>query len=301
MKLVTYVAPGQQPRAGMIDEGRVYDLGPSLLELLQQGRLEQAAGQRSGPGVAVDSVKLLAPIPNPPSFRDFYAFEQHVAAARAKRGLAMIPEWYQIPVFYFSNAGAISGSEAEIARPAYTQELDFELEIACVIGKTGRDIDPAEADSYIAGYMVLNDWSARDAQRLEMKMNLGPAKGKDFASSMGPWLVTPDELADRIIPGPKGARYDLSMTVRVNGQEYGKGNFKDIHFTFAEMIARASQDVTLYPGEVLGSGTVGTGCMLETGLPWLVPGDVVEMDIERLGVLRNPVAAGKKEAKHAVS
>jgi len=239
------------------------------------------------------NVTLHAPIRLPPSLRDFYAFEQHVKAARANRGLEMIPDWYEVAVFYFTNHRAIIGPHDPIKRPKASQALDFELEVTAVIGKAGIDIPASEADAYIAGYMVMNDWSARDLQMTEMKMNLGPAKGKDFATTLGPYLVTPDELADRKIDrGDKGSVYDLQMIGRVNGQETSRGNWKDIHFTFAQMIERASQDVWLYPGDVIGSGTVGTGCLLELTKgqgPWLQEGNVVELEIERLGVIRNQV------------
>lgn len=237
----------------------------------------------------LDSVRLLAPLPRPPSLRDFYAFEQHVAAAFGARGREVPPAWYRMPVFYFSNHGAVYGPDDRILMPR-TKALDYELEIACVIGREGRDISEDEAEYYIAGYTIMNDWSARDIQREEMSVGLGPAKGKDFATSLGPALVTPDELEDR---ATGDGRYDLAMVVRVNGQERGRGNFRDIHYTFSHMIAFASRDVTLRPGDILGSGTVGGGCLLETTGgkgPWLQPGDVVELEVERLGVLRNRVA-----------
>lgn len=239
------------------------------------------------------NVTLRAPIMRPPSLRDFYAFEQHVKAARANRGLEMILDWYEVAIFYFTNHHAIIGPHDPIKRPKASQALDFELEIAAVIGKAGIDIPASAADAYIAAYMVMNDWSARDLQMKEMKMNLGPAKGKDFATTLGPYLVTPDELVDRKIDrGDKGTVYGLEMIGRINGQETSRGNWQDIHFTFAQMIERASQDVWLYPGDVLGSGTVGTGCLLELTKgqgPWLQPGDVVELEIERLGIVRNQV------------
>lgn len=299
MKLVTYISPGSpSPRAGALEDAWVYDLGPSLRELLEAGTgALQAARAEASQRTAAQEVRLLAPLPHPLSLRDFYAFEQHVRTCRGKRGKSVVPEWYQVPVFYFSNATAIVGPNDDVERPDYTRELDFELELACVIGRVGRDIAPEEADQHIAGYMILNDWSARDVQRLEMKVGLGPAKGKDFATATGPWLVTPDELADRLIAGPQGARYDLAMVARVNGQEYARGNFREIHYTFGQMIARASEGVTLYPGEVIGSGTVGTGCLLETGLPWLQPGDLVELEIERLGLLRNRVVAASSHLR----
>jgi fumarylacetoacetate (FAA) hydrolase len=247
--------------------------------------------------VSEEEAVLGSPLLRPPSFRDFYAFEAHVKTARERRGLAMVPEWYRFPVFYFSNAAAFIGPDEEVVRPAATQWLDYELEIACVIGEGGVDIPVERADEHIAGFCILNDWSARDLQREEVKVGLGPAKGKDFATSMGPWLVTPDELNDLRIPGEKGDRYDLSMVARVNGIEYSRGNFRDIYYTFAEMIARASADCPLYPGDVIGSGTVGTGCILELGAeryPWLQPGDVVELEVERLGILRNRIVEKRR-------
>lgn len=242
---------------------------------------------------SMSQVRLYAPVRQPGSLRDFYAFEGHVRAARANRGLDVPPEWYEIAVFYFSNHRAIVDPFAEVKHPKASHALDFELEIAAVIGQTGIDIAAREAEGYIAGYMVMNDWSARDLQRREMKLNLGPAKGKDFATTLGPYLVTPDELIDRRIDrGAAGCVYDLEMIGRLNGREVSRGSWRDMHFTFAQLIERASQDVWLYPGDVIGSGTVGTGCLLELTKgqgPWLRPGDVVELEIERLGVIRNRV------------
>ena len=209
--------------------------------------------------------------------------------ARVRRGLEMIPEWYEIPVFYFSNPNAIYRDGDEIPYPSVTHELDFELEVAVVIGKEGRDISVHAADEHIAGFTIMNDWSARDIQRREMKVGLGPAKGKDFATSLGPWLVTPDELVDRTEHTERGNRYDLEMIARIEGVEVSGGNLKDLYWTFAQMIAHASRDCTLYPDEVIGSGTVGTGCLLELGPPYLQPGQTVELEVEHLGVLRNSI------------
>ena len=199
-------------------------------------------------------------------------------------------EWYEIPVFYFSNHHVFSGHKAEVKKPAYTEELDFELEIACIIGKKGKNISASEAEQYIAGYSILNDWSARDIQRKEMKVGLGPAKGKDFASSIGPFLVTPEELQKY----QKDKGFDLKMTARKNGKTISNGNWSDIHFSFSEMIARASDEVTLYPGDILGSGTVGSGCILELGAEntngWLQAGDLLELEVEELGILTNRIA-----------
>ncbi|MCH7471862.1 fumarylacetoacetate hydrolase family protein [bacterium] len=241
---------------------------------------------QAGNRVAFDINGELVPVN---SFRDFYAFEQHVKAARARRGAEMIPEWYELAVFYFSNHNSMLLSGEDLPFPPAGEWLDFELEVGCVIGKECRNIKAAEADEYIAGYTVLNDWSLRDAQRKEMKLNLGPAKGKDFATTIGPQLVSLDELEDK----RSGKGYDLVMTAQVNGKELSRGNWKDIHYSFGEIIERASQGVTLYPGDVLGSGTVGTGCILELGPEntggWLKVGDVVELEIERLGLLRNKI------------
>jgi fumarylacetoacetate (FAA) hydrolase len=253
---------------------------------------------------ALSGLALRTPVPDPPTIRDFYAFEQHVKAARARRNAEMIPEWYESPVFYFSNTAALFGADERVPYPTGSDEVDFELEMACVIGQEGSDIAADDAPAYIAGYMAMNDWSARDLQRQEMKMNLGPAKGKDFATSLGPWLVTPDELEDKRIGSDRDERYDLAMLGRINGDQLTEDNAKTIYFTFPQMIERASQHVRLRPGDILGSGTCGTGCILELGTErhrWLQPGDVVEMEIKRLGVLRNTLVgletAETKEAE----
>ena len=245
--------------------------------------------------VSAQSAKLLAPIPRPTSMRDGYAFRQHVEAARRNRGVEMIPEFDLFPVFYFSNHQAVIGPGPMEVMPEHLNRLDYELEAAIVIGKEGRNIKASEADSYIAGYMVMNDWSARALQMEEMKLSLGPAKGKDFATAIGPWLVTKEELEAKRIPSPNGDRYDLAMTASLNGKELSRGNLKDMSWTFAQIIERASYGVTLYPGDVIGSGTVGTGCLLElngskiTDNLWVKPGDTVTCAIEGLGELTNSV------------
>ena len=262
-------------------------LTPEGLAHLGEAGLPDLSGRR---GQVVRQVEFGPPVLPVRSFRDFYAFEEHVRTARGRRGLEMVPEWYDFPVFYFSNADAILAPWQQLSAPPYGEWLDFELEVGCVIGRSGRDIPVEEAEDYVAGYCVLNDWSLRDVQRQEMKVGLGPAKGKDFATSLGPHLVTPDELADR----RSGKGYDLAMTAEVNGWEVSRGNWKTIHFGFAEMIARASQGVFLRPGDLLGSGTVGTGCILERGPEavggWLKPGDRVELNIERLGTLHTHIS-----------
>ncbi len=253
--------------------------------------LMKLAGDAKGDTIAIDQVtRWLPPVPDPRVFRDFYAFEQHVKTCRQKRGQEMLPEWYEFPVFYFSNPGSFRGHMEPVKKPASTKELDLELEVACVIGKDISDASGDAADDAIFGYMVLNDLSARDLQRQEMKCMLGPAKGKDFASAAGPWVVTKDEIEDkRVGPG----KYDLTMLARKNGKEISRGNFKDITHDFTKMIERASRDVTLYPGDVIGSGTVGTGCILELGPDntggWLEPGDTIELEIDQLGILTTPI------------
>jgi len=259
-----------------------------MASLLANERIEKLAVEGEPVALPLDEVELLAPLPVPRSVRDFYAFEQHVKTSRRNRGLDMIPEWYEFPVFYFSNHHSIVGPESKVNKPAYTAWLDFELEVACIIGKKGKNIPRGQAHEHIAGFTILNDWSARDVQRKEMKVGLGPAKGKDFATSLGPYLVTLDELEDR----RQGEHWDLAMTARINGKEVSRGNLKDLYFSFAQMIERASAECELHPGDVIGSGTVGTGCLLELGQdvhPWLEAGDVVELEVERLGILRNQV------------
>ena len=300
MKLVTFKTPELVTRAGVIDDGRVIALAyPALLELLrdQDGIAKaQAALGSVEAAFPLNEVALCSPIPDPPSVRDFYAFEQHVKSARAQRGLGMIPEWYEVPIFYFTNNSEIYGHDEEIPYPVGSKELDIELEIACVIGREGKDIPVEEAANYIAGYTIMNDWRARDFQRRDMTLNLGPGKGKDFATSLGPWLVTPDELAPyRVGAGANPAleRYNMTMLARVNGQEISRGNFSDIYYSFPQMIAWASQNARLRVGDVLGSGTVGTGCLLELGTevhPWFQIGDEIELEVEGIGVLRNRIA-----------
>jgi 2-keto-4-pentenoate hydratase/2-oxohepta-3-ene-1,7-dioic acid hydratase in catechol pathway len=276
-------------------DGEIYGIEPGhrLINLIDDlPAAEQRARDEPFETVPLGEAMLLAPISRPPTVRDFYAFENHVATARRSRGLEMEPDWYQLPVFYFSNPYAIVGPHAEVHMPPGTTELDFELEAAAIIGRAGSDLDPDEAEAHIAGFCIMNDWSARDLQRREMKLNLGPAKGKDSATSLGPMLVTPDELG----PFRKGKAYDLTMTAMVNGREYSRGNLADIHWSFGEMIAYASRGTRVEPGDVIGSGTCGTGCILELSLvhgtekyPWLQPGDEVTVTIDHLGALSNSV------------
>ena len=229
------------------------------------------------------------PILDPPTFRDFYAFEQHVGTMWRRRDMDIPEAWYRLPIFYFSNTSEIRGPDDPVWAPRGSTELDYELEVAALVDTPVRDLEAARGEEAIGGYTILNDWSARDLQREETTVRLGPAKGKDFASSIGPWLVTPDELAD----ARRDKGYDLTMTATVNGEELSRGTWATAHFSFGEMIERASADVRLRPGDLVGSGTVGTGCLLEIRDErlgrYLEPGDTVTLAIERLGRLTAPV------------
>jgi fumarylacetoacetate (FAA) hydrolase len=239
--------------------------------------------------LSVDELVFGPPILRPPSLRDFYAFEQHVATMWHRRGGEVPEAWYRLPIFYFSNVSEIRGPGDPVWAPRGSAELDYELEVAALVDTAVRDLDATRGEEAIGGYLVFNDWSARDLQREETTVRLGPAKGKDFASSIGPWLVTPDELAD----ARSGNGYDLAMTASVDGQELSRGSWATAQFSFGQMIERASADVRLLPGDLLGSGTVGTGCLLEireeTLGRYLEPGDSVTLTVERLGTLSSPV------------
>lgn len=253
--------------------------------------------------VSFDQAEVMAPVPEPSSCRDGYAFRQHVAAARRNRKVDMIAEFDQYPIFYFTNHNAIQGPGDIWCMPDHFQKLDFELEVAVVICKKGRNVKAAEADQYIGGYMIMNDMSARTLQMEEMLLNLGPAKGKDFSTVIGPMLVTPDELESSRVACREnhvGHAHNLSMKCWVNGKLLSEGNVAEMDWTFAEIIERCAYGVDILPGDVIGSGTVGTGCLLElngTGLlndpsypvQWLQEGDVVEMEIEGLGRLKNTI------------
>lgn len=305
MRMCTFQLPGPLGplvRLGVIEGDRVIDLNasyrdlvaddpladavlpPDMLGFLQSGQRALAAAHdvlRMAQPVAFDlaDVDLLAPLPRPRSFRDFMAFEEHMQAAMKRRGEPVPEAWYQIPVYYKGNPDTFIGPEQDALWPRYSQKLDYELELGCVIGREVLNATPDEAMEAIFGFTVINDWSARDIQRLEMQCRLGPAKGKDFCTAMGPVIVTGDEL---------GPQPDLWMQARVNGEVWSEGRSGTIHWSFAQMIAHVSQDERLYPGDVLGSGTVGGGCGLDLDR-WVQPGDVVELEIEKIGVLRNRV------------
>ncbi len=333
MKLVSYKTTTDNERLGIFYNEHIYDVADSaqslslrlpsmmneFLMLAEEGMntarnvYDAIVAEKVAPVKTGDLVlPLLAPVPHPTSCRDAYAFRQHVATARRNRGVEMIQEFDQFPVFYFTNHQAIFGEGQVVVEQDHLQKLDFELEAAVVIGKRGKNISAKDADRYIAGYMIMNDLSARVLQMEEMKLNLGPAKGKDFATTLGPWLVTPDELEPYKIETECGATYNLRMTARHNGRQISEGNLKDMNWTFAEIIERCSYGVELYPGGVIGSGTVGTGCYLElngtwaleakakgeTHTPvWLEDGDTIELEIDGLGVLRNTI----KKADHNYS
>jgi 2-keto-4-pentenoate hydratase/2-oxohepta-3-ene-1,7-dioic acid hydratase in catechol pathway len=261
--------------------------GQALLLALAMARgLDPSAG---GEPEALADVRLLCPVPEPPSIRDFYAFEAHVATARRSRGLEVDPDWYELPVFYFTNPAAVLGPD-DVVAPPDTEELDYELEVAAVIGVECADLDPGDWLDVVAGFTIMNDWSARDLQRREMAQGLGPAKGKDFATSLGPVLVTPDALV----------RHDgvphAAMRASVNGSQWSEGELADLHFGWGDLLAHASRATRLRPGDVIGSGTVGTGCILELGLvhgrdryPWLAKGDEVTLTVEGIGSLTNRI------------
>lgn len=302
MRFVTFTdATGQSGVGRLIgDEVHVLRDVASLVALLgDDGERLARAGEEAQRApdrvVCVGSLALRPPIPQPPTIRDFYAFEQHVKAGRRSRGLEMIPEWYEIPVFYFTNPSSLSGHGDAVAIPPGCVKMDFEVEIAAVVGRRCSNVKVDEAGAYIAGYMIMNDWSARDLQRKEMLVGLGPAKGKDFATSMGPCLVTADELA----PRRKDRAFDLGITASVNGREYTRANFSDIYWSFEEMLSFASRGTNVLAGDILGSGTCGTGCISELSLthgedafPWLVPGDEVSITVDVLGTLANEIVAG---------
>jgi fumarylacetoacetate (FAA) hydrolase len=319
MRFITHLHVGQEQFAFLIKD-QVYNtqeadatLPKTIKEFLtdwdkyliiaQNAQANIITGTNNCKSVAYKDIKILAPVPQPTSCRDGYAFRQHVAAARRNRKVDMIAEFDQYPIFYFTNHNAIQGPGAIDCMPDHFQKLDFELESAILVKKKGRNITAAQADDYIAGYMIMNDMSARTLQMEEMLLNLGPAKGKDFSTVIGPILVTPDELEHLKVPckpNHTGNAYNLSMKCWVNGHQVSEGNMADMDWTFAEILERCAYGVDILAGDVIGSGTVGTGCFLElngTGLlsdpnykvQWLQPNDVVTMEIDGLGKLDNHI------------
>jgi 2-keto-4-pentenoate hydratase/2-oxohepta-3-ene-1,7-dioic acid hydratase in catechol pathway len=296
MKWCTYRAPDGDPHPGLVVADRIHLLpgDHQLIDLLAtpDGLTAAADQARREPAevVALDSAPLLAPIPTPPSIRDFMAFEAHVVTSSAAMGQAMNPDWYELPVFYFSNPAAVHAPTADVRISPGSKAFDYELEIAAVIGRGGADLHPDTAADHIAGYLLLCDWSARDLQGREMRQLLGPAKGKDSATSFGPFLVTPDELVER------GTAYDVGMRAYRNGELYSSGNLADLYWSFGQMLAYASRGTRLVPGDIIGSGTVGTGCILELSrvhgeqaYPYLAPGDKVRLEADELGAIEATV------------
>ncbi|MCZ2828827.1 fumarylacetoacetate hydrolase family protein [Modestobacter sp. VKM Ac-2986] len=302
MRLATYEVHGSVS-AGVVDGDAVHPFpaGTTVLDLVRAGlpaALAAGATALTGPSVPLADVRLLPPL-EAPTVRDFVAFEEHVEGVRkAIDGVADVPpEWYQAPTFYFTNPYALIGAHDDVAVPPGSQRFDFELEVAVVVGRDGASLTPEQARDHVFGYTVLNDWSARDLQAREMKVNLGPAKGKDSATTLGPWLVTADELEPyRDAEGFLA----LDMRVAVNGTQVGQDLLSNMGWPFEELISYASRGTQVRAGDVLGSGTCGNGgCLAElwgtrgnAAPPPLQPGDVVEMTVECLGTLRNRVVAG---------
>ncbi|MBI3300205.1 MAG: fumarylacetoacetate hydrolase family protein [Elusimicrobia bacterium] len=300
MKLATYrPADGGDQRLGALVDGDLLDLAAasggnlpaSMRALLEAGPaawdevrrcLERPAAAHRVP---LTAVRLRAPLPDPAALRDFFAFEDHARAGAKRRSEELPAEWFEVPAYYKGNHREVYGPDDEIPWPSYTRKLDFECEIAAVVGLRGRDLSPEEAGRHIFGYMLFNDFSARDIQKKEMVLRMGPAKGKDFANAFGPWLVTADEVDPAA---------DFEMTVRVNGEVWSRGRFGAQHWGFPLMLSHVSQGETVYPGDVLGSGTFHKGCGLDLDR-WIKPGDVVELDVPKLGVLKN--ACGEPKAR----
>ena len=320
MKLSTYtLKKSSKELIGLLKKDSLINLNVffgeiSLLELIQLPDWKELIINKTKSNNLtihkLEEVKLLAPIPRPNSLRDAYAFRQHVETSRRNRGLEMIKEFDDFPVFYFSNHNAIFGPNDDVeCMPSHFEKLDYELEIAILISKEGRNIKAKNAKEYIAGFMIMNDMSSRGLQMKEMKLNLGPAKGKDFASILGPFLVTPDELLGNVVnEDDSGCNYNLEMTCSVNGKLLSKGNLKDMAWSFEKIIERVSYGASIYPGDIIGSGTVGTGCLLEINGTnklkhsdftemWLKENDVVEMEIENLGKITNKIISNNSNYK----
>lgn len=303
MRWVTYVSPRDgRERPGLLHQDEIYGYAgvDRLVDLLgdRGQRLKLAADEAFRQPLEVvryAEAELRSPVPVPPSIRDFMSFEEHVVTSMEATGFSVDPTWYEFPVFYFTNPAAVKGPHDPVAISPGSTEFDYELEIGAVIDRDCSDVSAQEAEDYIAGYTILCDWSARDLQSREMRQSLGPAKGKDSATSLGPFLVTPDELDDR----RSGKGFDLEMCAYVNDQPYSRGNWRTIYWSFGQMVSYASRGTRLKRGDVIGSGTVGTGCILELSrvhgiekYPWLEPGDKVRLEIERLGTIDTYIAPG---------
>jgi fumarylacetoacetate (FAA) hydrolase len=321
MKLISYVR-GNEKRFGLWINDKAYDVAEqgkkigsfptTMKDFLWESekhfsKLQQLNQEISSNPKNFESIPnpvLASPVPHPTSCRDGYAFRQHVETMRKNRGAEMAPEFDQFPIFYYTNHNAIIGPGEMVAEEDHFQKLDLELEVAVVIGKRGINIPANKVDDYILGYTIMNDFSARLLQNEEMVLSLGPAKGKDFATALGPWLVTKDELESKKISTPEGDKYNLGMRAYHNGKQISDGNMKDMNWTFGQIIERASYGTEIFPGDVIGSGTVGTGCYAElnsTGMriaketgksftpTWLMPGDSIDLEVDGLGRLENKI------------
>ena len=289
MKLLTFLKKNtEQSCLGALVDNKVLDLSnlsSNMLDFINGGQkmLDAAIDILKKPINSnlynLDQIQIKAPILNPPSLKDFFAFEEHAKAGAKRRNEELPKEWYELPAYYKGNHREIYGMGDEIPWPYYTRKLDFECEIACVVGKKGKNILLDDAENYIFGYMIFNDFSARDIQKKEMVLRMGPAKGKDFANSFGPYLVTKDEV------DPKK---DFSLKAYVNEELWSEGHFKDQFWGFPLMVSHLSQEETIYPGDVIGSGTFYRGCGLDLDR-WIKPGDIVELEVAKLGKLRNKI------------
>lgn len=298
MRLATLHIDGGLRAALLVDEElRLLPSGLTVQDIIGGNGVEVVEDARtSGPAMSMDDAHFAAPVPAPPSLRDFVAFEGHVRNVRAARGAQVPEEWYRVPAFYFGNTAGLLGARDPVRVPPGTEELDFELEVAVVVGRPGRNLHPATAGAHVAGLTLMSDWSARDIQRREQQIPMGPAKSKDFATSFGPFLVTMDELTDRTSDG----RIELALRASVNEQTLSEGCLSDTYWTIGEILAYASRGTELRTGDVIGLGTCPTGCLLElrgTGgddaPPWLTYGDTVELSGERLGEIRATVIEGE--------
>ncbi len=320
MKLLSYkIKETQTHQIGVLKGEKIYNLNYlfgdiNLIEVFQIDNFKNKINCyiTSGHVIkhSVKNINFLPPIPNPNSFRDAYAFKEHVETCRKNRGAKMISEFERFPVFYFSNHNSMYAHNENIElMPDHFNCLDYELEIAIIIGVGGKNILSKDAENHIAGFCILNDISARTLQMEEMKLNLGPAKGKDFANVIGPYIVTPEELEEKALNTEFGKKYNLKMQCYVNGKLLSEGNAKSMHWTFAEIIERASYGVDLFPGDIIGSGTVGTGCLLEINgtnkrndsnynEKWLKEGDEITMKVEMLGSISNKISKSKN--KHSI-
>lgn len=300
MKLLTFtVGESEKICFGALVGDNVLDLNvasegeipPDMLTFIQGGgRLLSLAKEivvkpRQPAMYSIKNIKIKAPLTNPPSLRDFFAFEEHAKAGARRRNETLPNEWYEIPAYYKGNHREIYGPGDEIPWPSYTRKLDFECEIACVIGKKGKNIHQNDASGYIFGYMIFNDFSARDIQKKEMTLRMGPTKGKDFANAFGPYIVTSDEVNPKV---------DFSMKIKVNGEFWSEGHFKDQYWGFPLMVSYVSQEETIYPGDILGSGTFYKGCGLDLDR-WLKPQDTIELEVPALGILRNKIGSPKEQ------